>query len=112
MFAFQNVPGSFHHCIHNIRNSFLMSEELQRPSVIDIEALPAAGRGKSFGREPALAGNYDEISESRRADDVLAAQGDWQSELKPPIFAALSNCGPRYFRKIERSADRRGWPKL
>ncbi len=59
-----------------------MSEELRRPSVIDLEVLlqPLEGENPS-GESLRYSGIYDEISESRRADDNLA-QGDWQTELK------------------------------
>ncbi|MBC7900173.1 MAG: type VI secretion system protein TssA [Saprospiraceae bacterium] len=63
-----------------------MSEELQRPPVIDVDALlqPFEGENPS-GESLRYSGIYDEISESRRADDVLD-RGDWQSELKVADF--------------------------
>lgn len=52
------------------------------PAVIDVEALlaPIAGENPS-GESLQYAGLYDEIRESRRADDGLA-QGEWKREAK------------------------------
>src|SRR5918996_230469 len=59
-----------------------MSEELQKPPVIDLDALlaPIPGENPS-GESQRYSGVYDAITEARRADDALA-QGDWQTELK------------------------------
>lgn len=59
-----------------------MSEELQIPPVIDIDALlvPISDDEPS-GENLRYSGIYDEIAEARRADDALS-QGDWQTELK------------------------------
>ncbi|MGH9820935.1 MAG: type VI secretion system protein TssA, partial [Pyrinomonadaceae bacterium] len=59
-----------------------MSEELQQPAVIDLEALlqPIPGENPS-GENLRYSGLYDEIAEARREDEALN-QGDWQSELK------------------------------
>lgn len=59
-----------------------MSEILQKPPVLDFETLlrPLEGENPS-GESLRYSGLYDEISEARRADDVLN-KGDWQSETK------------------------------
>ena len=59
-----------------------MSDELQKPAVIDIEAMlqPISEESPS-GESLRYSGIYDEISEARRADDNLD-QGAWQTELK------------------------------
>ena len=59
-----------------------MSENLQKPPVIDLEELlqPISEENPS-GESLRYAGTYDEISEARRADDDVP-QGDWQHELK------------------------------
>lgn len=59
-----------------------MSEDLQKPPVVDLEALltPISEENPS-GESVRYSGLYDEISEARRADEVLN-QGDWQTELK------------------------------
>ncbi len=59
-----------------------MSEELRKPSVIDLEALlsPISEEAPS-GESLRYSGLYDEVSEARRADDNLNL-GDWQTELK------------------------------
>lgn len=59
-----------------------MSEELQKPSVLDFEALLAPISEESpSGESLRYSGIYDEIAEARRTDDALA-QGEWQTELK------------------------------
>ena len=59
-----------------------MSENLQKPPVIDLEELlqPISEENPS-GESLRYAGTYDEISEARRADDDVP-QGEWQHELK------------------------------
>lgn len=59
-----------------------MSEDLQKPPVIDIDAItqPISDESPS-GENLRYSGLYDEISEARRADDALAL-GDWTSNLK------------------------------
>jgi len=59
-----------------------MNEDLQKPAVIDVEAMlqPISEESPS-GESLRYAGVYDEIAEARRADDVLI-QGNWQSDLK------------------------------
>jgi len=59
-----------------------MSEELQKPPVVDLDALlqPISDESPS-GESLRYSGIYDEINEARRADDTLN-QGDWRSELK------------------------------
>ena len=63
-----------------------MIEELQQPSVIDLEALlqPIPGENPS-GESLRYEGVYDQISEARRADEDLI-QGAWQTELKYADF--------------------------
>lgn len=59
-----------------------MSEELQKPPVLDFDALlrPISDETPS-GESLRYSGIYDEINEARRADDVLS-MGEWQSDLK------------------------------
>jgi len=59
-----------------------MSDVLQKPAVIDIEAMlqPISEESPS-GESLRYAGIYDEINEARRADDNLN-QGAWTTELK------------------------------
>lgn len=59
-----------------------MSDEVQTPPVIDLDALaqPIAGENPS-GENQRYSGLYDEIAEARRADDAVAL-GDWQTDLK------------------------------
>lgn len=63
-----------------------MIEELQQPSVIDLESLlqPVPGENPS-GESLRYEGVYDQISEARRADEDLN-QGAWQTELKYADF--------------------------
>jgi type VI secretion system protein ImpA len=63
-----------------------MSDELQKPPVIDLEALlqPIPGDNPA-GENLRYSGIYDEIAEARRADDTLN-QGAWQSEVKLSDF--------------------------
>jgi len=59
-----------------------MSDELEIPPVIDIDALlqPISDESPS-GENMRYSGLYDEISEARRAD-IAVTQGDWQTDLK------------------------------
>lgn len=59
-----------------------MSEELQQPPVIDLDALllPISEDSPS-GESVRYSGLYDEVAEARRAD-IEVSQGDWQTELK------------------------------
>lgn len=59
-----------------------MSEELQQPAVVDLDALlePIPGENPS-GESLRYSGLYDEIGEARRQDENLE-QGAWQTELK------------------------------
>ena len=59
-----------------------MSDELQKPAVIDVDAmLQPISEDSPSGESLRYSGIYDEISEARRADDNLN-QGAWQTELK------------------------------
>lgn len=63
-----------------------MSEELQKPPVLDFDALLAPiSEDSPSGENLRYSGIYDEIAEARRADDALV-QGEWQSELKTADF--------------------------
>lgn len=66
-----------------------MNEELQKPPVVDIDALlrPISDENPS-GEGVRYSGLYDEISEARRAD-VDVEQGEWRSELKVADFARV-----------------------
>ncbi len=59
-----------------------MNDALQKPPVIDIEAmLQPISEESPAGENLRYSGLYDEITEARREDDVLG-QGAWASELK------------------------------
>ena len=59
-----------------------MNEELQKPSVIDLEALlQPISEENPAGEYLRYSGIYDQIAEARRADENLI-QGDWKTELK------------------------------
>lgn len=59
-----------------------MSEDLQKPPVIDLEALmQPISEENPAGENLRYAAIYGEIAEARRADKVLP-QGQWQTELK------------------------------
>ena len=59
-----------------------MSEDLQKPPVLDFDALLAPiSEENPAGESLRYSGIYDEIAEARRSDDALV-QGDWQTELK------------------------------
>ncbi len=63
-----------------------MSDELQQPPVVDLDALlQPVSEESPAGESLRYSGLYDEISEARRAD-VDANQGDWQTELKVADF--------------------------
>ncbi len=66
-----------------------MSDELQKPPVVDLDALlsPIAGDNPS-GENLRYSGLYDEISDARRADDNMDL-GDWQTELKVADFGRV-----------------------
>lgn len=66
-----------------------MSEELQKPPVVDLEALlqPISDENPS-GESLRYSGIYDEITSARRADDTLN-RGDWQEELKIADYRAV-----------------------
>jgi type VI secretion system protein ImpA len=68
-----------------------MSEELQRPPVVDLDLIlqPIPGDNPS-GAELRYSGLYDEIREARRADENLN-QGEWQTELKVADFPKVLN---------------------
>lgn len=59
-----------------------MSDELQIPPVVDLDALlqPVSDESPA-GESLRYSGLYDEIAEARRAD-VDVSQGEWQTELK------------------------------
>lgn len=59
-----------------------MSEELQKPPVIDFDAFLAPISEESpAGESLRYSGIYDEIAEARRSEEALS-QGDWQTDLK------------------------------
>ncbi len=62
------------------------NEEIKFPPVIDLEAIfqPISEENPS-GENMRYSGLYDEISEARRAD-LVVAQGDWQTDLKIADF--------------------------
>ena len=63
-----------------------MSEELQKPPVVDLDLIFQAIPGENpSGQDVRYIGVYDEVREARRADDNLA-QGEWQTELKVADF--------------------------
>ena len=66
-----------------------MSDVLQKPAVIDIDAMlqPISEESPS-GENLRYSGIYDEITEARRADDNLN-QGEWQTELKVADFGRV-----------------------
>ncbi len=70
-----------------------MSEELQKPPVVDLDLLlqPISEESPS-GESLRYSGIYDEIREARRAD-VNLAQGEWQTELKVADFQKVLNLG-------------------
>ena len=67
-----------------------MSDELRMPPVIDLEVLlqPISAENPS-GESLRYSGIYDEIAESRRADDDLMAQGEWKTDLKVADFSKV-----------------------
>ena len=70
-----------------------MSEELQKPPVVDLDLLlqPISEESPS-GQDVRYSGIYDEIREARRAD-VNVAQGEWQTELKVADYQKALNLG-------------------
>jgi type VI secretion system protein ImpA len=70
-----------------------MSEELQKPPVVDLDLLlqPISEESPS-GEELRYSGIYDEIREARRADENLA-QGEWKTELKVADYQKVLNLG-------------------
>ena len=68
-----------------------MSEELQKPPVIDLEALlqPISEENPS-GEYLRYSSIYDQIAEARRADENLNL-GDWKTELKVADFRQVIN---------------------
>jgi len=68
-----------------------MNEELQKPPVIDLEALlqPFSEENPS-GEYLRYSGIYDQIAEARRADDNQN-QGDWKFESKVSDFRQVIN---------------------
>jgi type VI secretion system protein ImpA len=66
-----------------------MSEELQKPPVLDFDALLAPiSEENPAGENLRYSGIYDEIAEARRSDDALV-QGDWQTELKTADYRTV-----------------------
>ncbi|HMJ09667.1 MAG TPA: type VI secretion system protein TssA, partial [Pyrinomonadaceae bacterium] len=66
-----------------------MSLELQKPPVLDIDAVlqPIEGENAS-GESLRYSGVYDELAEARRADKI-AEQGEWKSDVKVSDFARV-----------------------
>lgn len=68
-----------------------MSEELQKPPVLDFDALLAPiSEENPSGENLRYSGIYDEINEARRADDAVS-QGDWQTELKTADYRKVTD---------------------
>lgn len=68
-----------------------MSEELQKPPVIDLESiLQPISEEMPSGEYLRYSGVYDQISEARRADMDIS-QGEWQTELKLADFREVIN---------------------
>lgn len=68
-----------------------MSEDLQKPPVIDIERLlQPISEDNPSGESLQYSGLYDEIREARRASDGLP-QGQWQEELKVADYRQVIN---------------------
>jgi type VI secretion system protein ImpA len=62
----------------------------QHPGTVTDELLLTSIPGaRSTGQEVAYAGDYDAISEARRADNAALPQGVWQRELKRADWAAV-----------------------
>jgi type VI secretion system protein ImpA len=66
-----------------------MSDDLQKPPVVDLDVLlqPISDESPS-GENLRYSGLYDDISNARRADDTLN-QGDWQSEVKVADYSRV-----------------------
>jgi len=68
-----------------------MSEELQKPPVIDLEALlQPISEENPAGEYLRYSGIYDQIAEARRVDENLS-QGDWKTELKVADYRQVIN---------------------
>ena len=68
-----------------------MSEDLQQPPVIDLEALlQPISEANPSGEALQYSGVYDEIRDARRADEALP-QGQWQTELKVADYKQVIN---------------------
>ncbi|MBA2737315.1 MAG: type VI secretion system protein TssA [Pyrinomonadaceae bacterium] len=68
-----------------------MSEELQKPPVIDLEALlKPISEENPAGEYLRYSGIYDQIAEARRVDENLS-QGDWKTELKVADYRQVIN---------------------
>lgn len=70
-----------------------MSDELQKPPVVDLDALlQPISEENPAGENLRYSGLYDQITEARRADDNLN-QGDWQTEIKVSDFRRVIDLG-------------------
>lgn len=70
-----------------------MNEELQQPSVIDLDVLlQPISEENPAGESLRYSGIYDEIAEARRADDGLN-QGDWKTEQKIADYPKVIDLG-------------------
>ena len=70
-----------------------MSEELQKPPVVDLDLIFAPIPGENpAGEDLRYSGIYDEMREARRADENLA-QGEWQTDLKIADFKKVLDLG-------------------
>lgn len=70
-----------------------MSDELQKPPVVDLDALlQPISEENPAGENLRYSGLYDQITEARRADDTLN-QGDWQTEIKVSDFRRVIELG-------------------
>jgi type VI secretion system protein ImpA len=68
-----------------------MNEELQKPPVIDLEALlQPISEENPAGEYMRYSGIYDQIAEARRADKNVS-QGDWKTDLKVADFRQVIN---------------------
>jgi len=70
-----------------------MNEELRQPPVIDLEVLlQPISEENPAGEDLRYSGIYDEITESRRADDNLN-QGEWVTDLKVADYVRVIDLG-------------------
>ncbi len=68
-----------------------MSEELQKPPVIDFEAMfQPISEENPAGESLRYSGIYDQIAEARRADDTMN-QGDWKTDIKYADYRQVIN---------------------